>query len=60
MLDLELAVRVLIDGQRVDHAHRVAFAEPFQFVDDLTVEVGMVEPQHDELHRPNRHELSLQ
>ena len=30
MLDLDLACRVLVHGERVDHAHRVAVAELLQ------------------------------
>ena len=45
MLDLKLAVCVLVDGQRVDDAHRVAFAEPLEFADDLAVEVRVAEPK---------------
>jgi len=39
VLDLQLARRILVHGQRVDHADRVAVAQPLQFSDDLTVEV---------------------
>ena len=31
MLHFQLAVGVLVDGQRVDDAHRVACAEPLEF-----------------------------
>ena len=55
MLDLELSLLVLVDGQRVDHAHRVAFAQPLQLGDDLAVELRVVEAQHDELNRSNCH-----
>src|SRR6185369_15433297 len=60
MLDLDLAVRVLVDRERVDHAHRVALTQPFELGDDLAVELGMVKAQHDELDRSNRHDVSLQ
>src|SRR6266700_1268297 len=59
MLHLQLAVRVLVHGQRVDHTHRVALAQPLQLSDDLTVEVRMPELQYDELHRTNSHILVL-
>ena len=55
MLDFQFAVRVLVDGQRVDDAHGVARPQPFEFGDHLTVEVGVVEPEHDELHRSDCH-----
>jgi deoxyinosine 3'endonuclease (endonuclease V) len=41
---LELALGVLVDGQGVDHPDGVALAQPFQLVDDLAVEVGVIEP----------------
>ena len=53
--DLDLAVGVLVDGQRVDHAHRVALAQPLELGDDLAVEVGVLEAQHDQLNRSDRH-----
>jgi hypothetical protein len=49
--DLELAVGVLVDRERVDHANRVALPQPLELGDDLAAEVRMVEPQDDELHR---------
>ena len=55
MLDLELAGGVLVDGQRVDHAYRVALAQPLELGDDLAVEVGLLEAQHDQLNGSNRH-----
>ena len=55
VLHLQLAVGVLVNDQRVDDAHRAARVEPLKFGDDLTVEVGMVEPQYDQLHGPNGH-----
>ena len=45
MLDLDLAVGVLVDGQGVDHPDRVALAQPFQLLDDLPMEVRVVEPE---------------
>ena len=59
VLHLQLALGVLVDGRGVDHADRAARVEPLQFGDDLTVEVGMIEIEHDELNRTNCHFLSL-
>jgi hypothetical protein len=56
MLDFDFALGVLVDGQRVDHPDHVALAEPFEFGDDLAVEVWLRESQHDELYRPDGHE----
>jgi hypothetical protein len=58
VLHFQLAVGVLVDGQRVDHADRAAGMEPLQFGDDLPVEVGVAEPQRDELYRTNCHFLA--
>ena len=55
VLDLEVALGVLVDGQRVDHPHRVALAQPLELRDDLAVELRVLEAQHDELNRSNRH-----
>src|SRR5262249_26007750 len=55
MLDLELPVRILVDGYRVDDTHRVALPQPFEFGDYLSVKVRVIEPEHDELHRSDRH-----
>ena len=55
MLDLDLAVGVLVDRQRVDHAHRVALAQPLELGDDLAVKLGMLEAEHDQLDRSDRH-----
>jgi hypothetical protein len=49
---LELAGGVLVDGQRVDQPDGVVLPQTFQLVDDLAVEVGLREPQHDERCRP--------
>ena len=56
---LDLALGVLVDRQGVDHPHGVAFAQPLQFVDDLAVEVGVVEPEYQQLHGPDGHGVSL-
>ena len=45
MLNLEFAVGILVDGDRVDDAYRAALAEPFQFGDHLAVEIGVIEPK---------------
>ena len=50
---------VLVDGQRVDHAHGVALAELLKLLDDLSVEVRVVEPDNDELYRPDGHLVLL-
>ena len=55
MDDFHVAGVVLVDGQRVDHPDGVALPQPFQFGDDLAVEVGMRESQHDELHGSYSH-----
>jgi hypothetical protein len=55
VLDLNPPGRVLVDGQGVDHPDRVAFSQPFQLGDDLTMKVGVLEPQHDELNRSKGH-----
>src|ERR1700755_270244 len=59
MLHFQLAVGVLVDGERVDDAYRVGLAEPLELGDDLAVEVGVVESQYDQLHRSNCHVLAL-
>src|SRR6202012_3670891 len=59
VLHLQLAVGVLVDDQRVDDAYGAAFAEPLQLGDDLTVEVGLTKPDHDELHRSDCHALAF-
>ena len=53
--DLDLAVDVLVHGQRVDHAHRVARAQLLQLGDDLAVELGLLEAEHEQLYGSNRH-----
>src|SRR5262249_10819969 len=55
VLGLQFAVGVLVDGQRIDHADGAAVMEPLKFLDDLTVEVGVAEPQNDELYWSDRH-----
>ena len=49
--DLDLAVGVLADGQGVDHPDQVVVAEPVQLGADLAVQVGLLEAQHQQLHR---------
>ena len=58
VLDLDLAVGVLVDGERVDDAHRVALAQPLELGDDLAVEVGVVEAQNDQLDGSDCHDHS--
>jgi hypothetical protein len=60
VLDFELAGGVLVDGQRVDHAYGVALAQSLELGDDLAVEVGLLEAQHDQLNGSNRHCSLLQ
>src|SRR5439155_23366960 len=55
MLNLDLSVDVLVDRERVDHAHGVALAQPFELGDDLAVELGMAETQNNELNRSDCH-----
>jgi hypothetical protein len=55
VLDLELAGGVLVDGQGVDYADRVALAQSLELGDDLAVELGLREAQHDQLNGSNRH-----
>src|SRR5512132_1838460 len=51
----DLSVRVLVDHERVDHANRVITPQPLELVDDLALEIGLVEPQGDQLYRSDRH-----
>src|SRR5512132_1629380 len=51
----DLTLRILEDDERVDHAHRIALAQPFELVDDLAPEIGLVEPEHQQLNRSDRH-----
>ena len=57
--DLDVAVRVLVDGERVDHAHRVALAQLLELRDDLAVELRVREPEDDELNRSDCHTVSF-
>ncbi len=50
-----LALCVLVYRERVDHAHGVALTELLQLLDDLAVELRMLEPQHQQLNRSDRH-----
>ena len=52
---LDLAVGVLVDGEGVDHAHRVVLAEPLKLLDDLSVEIRVLEAEHEELDWSDRH-----
>src|SRR5262245_30280981 len=53
--DLYLSLRVLVDGERVDHAHGVALAELLQLFENLTVEVRVLEADHEQLNRSDGH-----
>src|SRR3954447_23921097 len=55
VLDLDEAVRILVDRERVDDAHRVALAQPLELLDDLAVEVRLLEAQHKKLYGSYRH-----
>src|SRR4051794_3614959 len=55
MHDLDLAGHVLVHGQGVDDAHRVALPQALELGDDLAVELRMLEPEHDELYWSNGH-----
>src|SRR4051794_34916006 len=55
MRDLDLSVRVLVDGERVDDAHRAARLQTLQLGDDLTVKLRVLEAEHNELNRPYCH-----
>ena len=39
MRHFDLSVGVLVDGQGVDHPDGVTLTKPFQFLDNLTVEL---------------------
>jgi hypothetical protein len=43
LLDLDLALRILVDGERVDHAHAVALAQALELGDDLAAEVRVLD-----------------
>ncbi len=53
--DLDLPVGVLVHGERVDHADGVALAQALELGDDLAVELGVLEAQHDQLDRSDGH-----
>jgi len=55
MRDLDVSVRVLVDGKCIDYAHRVALSEAFQLGDDLAMEVWLAEAKDEQLYRANRH-----
>ena len=54
-IDLHLALGVLVDGEGVDHADRVALAELLELLQDLAVEVRLFEPEHEQLNWPDCH-----
>jgi hypothetical protein len=49
------SVAISVDGERVDVAHGVVLAQTLELRDDLTVEPGMVEAQHDQLDGSDGH-----
>src|SRR6266516_3060343 len=55
MLDLQVAIGILVHGEGVDHPHHAVLVQPLQLGDHLAVKVGVLEAQHDELHRSNSH-----
>ena len=57
--DLDLSVGVLVHGERVDDAHRVALLQALELGDDLAVELGVAEAEHDELNGPDGHGCSF-
>ena len=57
MCHLDLAGRILMNGQRVDDPHRIAFSQSLQLGDDLAVEIGVLEAEHDQLNRSDGHGL---
>src|SRR4051812_1462066 len=59
VLDLQLAVGILVDGERVDDAHGLAGVQALELGDDLAAEVRVLEAQHDQLNGPDRHECSF-
>ena len=59
VLHLDLALGVLVDRKRVDHAHGVALTELLQLPGDLAVESGLLEPEHEQLDRSDCHRVLL-
>ena len=58
MGDLDVAVGVLVDRECIDHTDRAALFESFELVNNLPVEVGVIETEHEELNRTYRHDVS--
>ena len=58
MLDLELPLPVLVDGECIDHAHGVALPEALELRDHLALEMRIHETQDQQLHRTDRHRHS--
>ena len=56
MLHLDLSVCVLVNGERVDHTHGVFVVQPLELGDDLSVELGMVEADDDQLDGSDGHD----
>jgi hypothetical protein len=55
---LELTAGVLVDRERVDHPDGAGLPQSLEIVDDLAVEVGLREPEHEELYWSDRHVVS--
>ena len=51
----DVALSVLRDGQHVDHPHQIVVTEQLQFLTDLTLKIGVVEPKNQQLHRSDGH-----
>jgi hypothetical protein len=58
MLHVELPLGVLVDGERVDHAHGVVLAELLELRRNLAMELRLVETDHEQLYRSDCHRLS--
>jgi hypothetical protein len=52
MLDLDRSVRVLVNRERVDHAHRLIVMQSLSLSDDLPVELAVAEAKDDQLDSP--------
>jgi hypothetical protein len=58
MLHLDLTVRVLVHRKCVNHTDRVFVMQPLELSDDLAMEVGLAEAQHDQLNGSYGHRQS--
>ena len=50
-----VSLGVLVDDDRVDHAHDVVLLQPVELGQDLALEVRFVEPQHQKLYGSDCH-----